>query len=143
MNGIALEKKIKQIVHSLVYEKGFVSPVDVLLRLEYLTSQDYTSWRFGQISYLEKVCKVNLSKLSFINHAIRKNANELSLEKSWTGYHTYRKGKSRKLVFSKSRDSKIEELYATHYVDRKRLQVLKKIKLGDTHDAPNGEVCSL
>jgi hypothetical protein len=34
MNNNDLEKKIKQIVHSQVYEKGFVCSVDVLIRLE-------------------------------------------------------------------------------------------------------------
>ena len=85
MNTLELETKIKQIVHSLAYEKGFVCAIDMLLKLEYLSSQDYKSWRFGKVDYLERVCKTNLSKLSLINRTIRKTANELKLEISWTG----------------------------------------------------------
>ena len=141
MNSLELEKKVKQIVHSLAYEKGFVCSVDVLLKLTYLSKQDHESWRFGRIDYLEKVCQVNLGKLSLINQTLRKNANELKLERSWTGYHKFGKGVSKKLIFSKSRDSKIEDAYATHYVDKKRIDELKKIKAGANHDpVKDGEV---
>src|SRR5690349_18121500 len=125
MNGIELEKKVKQLVHSLVYEKGFVCSVDVLLKLEYLSHQDYESWRFGKVDYLEKVCKTNMSKLSLINGTINKTANDLELERSLTSYHKFGKGKSKKLVFSKSGDAKIEDAYATHYLDKKRINEIK------------------
>jgi hypothetical protein len=141
MNTIELEKKVKQLVHSLAYEKGFVCSVDVLLKLAYLSKDDYESWRFGRIDYLEKVCQVNLSKLSMINKIMRKNANELGLESSWTGYNKYGKGVSKRLIFSKSRDSKIEDAYATHYVNKKRMLELKKIKSGSKIDSvKEGEV---
>ncbi|MEO6721780.1 MAG: hypothetical protein ABIN67_15635 [Ferruginibacter sp.] len=125
MNTIELEKKVKQLVHSLAYEKGFVCSVDVLIGLNYLSTADYESWRFGKVEYLEKVCKANLSKLSLINKAIRKNATELKLERSWTGYHKFGKGVSKKLIFSKSKDQKIEDAYATHYLNKKRILELK------------------
>ncbi len=44
MNNKALEEKIKHPVHSIVFEKGFVCPVDILLRLGYLSLNDYESW---------------------------------------------------------------------------------------------------
>ena len=128
MNASDLEKKVKQITHSLISEKGFACSVDILLRLEYLTKEDYKSWRFGRIDYLEKVCKTNLNKLSLINKIISKTANELKLEQSWTGYHKFGKGESKKLIFSKSGDHKIEDAYATHYVDKKRIAELKANK---------------
>jgi hypothetical protein len=125
MKAEELEKKVKQLVHSLAYEKGFVSSIDILIRLNYLSILDYESWRFGKVEYLEKVCKANLGKLSLINKAIRKNAKELKLESSWTSYHKFGKGENRKLIFSKSRDPKIEDVYATHYLDKKRILELK------------------
>jgi len=128
MNSIKLEKKVKQLVHSLAYEQGFVCSVDILIRLGYLSKADYESWRFGNVEYLEKVCKANLGKLTLINKAIRKNANELKLEKSWTGYHKFGKGENKKLIFSKSKDSKIEDSYATHYLGKRRIVELKENK---------------
>ena len=125
MNNKDLEKKIKSIAHSLIYEKGYVCSLDVLMRLDYLSKRDYEAWRFGKISYLEKACQVNLSKLSLINKTIRKIANDLDLKKSWTGYNQYGKSKKRRLRFSKSGDKNIEAVYATHYVDIERLNELK------------------
>jgi len=142
MNTLELEKKVKQIVHALAYEKGYVCSVDVLLKLTYLSKQDYESWRFGRIDYLEKVCQVNLSKLSLINQTIRKNANQLGLERSWTGYNKFGKGISKKLIFSKLRDCQIEDAYATHYLDKKRMLELKKNKTGSNQDLSKDEVGS-
>lgn len=127
MNNRELEQKTKEIAISLIYEKGFVSSVDVLLKLGYLTKDDYESWRRGRITYLEKVFHVNLSKLSAINRTIRKSAAELKLEKSWTAYNKYGKGKIR-LVFSKSGNKNIEDAYATHYVSKSLINEIKMNK---------------
>jgi hypothetical protein len=43
MNNKILEEKVKYVVHSLVYEKGFVCSVDLLLRLGYLSQSDYAT----------------------------------------------------------------------------------------------------
>ena len=72
MNNVDLEKEVKRLVHSNCYEKGYVCAVDMLLQLGYLTKDDYESWRFGRVDYLEKVCKTNLGKLTFINKLIGK-----------------------------------------------------------------------
>jgi hypothetical protein len=125
MNNKDLENKVIKTASSLIAEKGYVCAVDMLLKLEYLTKDAYESWRFGSIGYLEKACNVNLSKLSFINRTIRKIAGDLKLEPSWTSYKKYGKGVKHQLVFSKSGDRKIEEAYAAHYVDRKRMSELK------------------
>ena len=125
MKTVKLEERVRQIANSLIYEKGFICSVEMLLKLEYLTKKDYESWRFGKIEYLEKVCNVNLSKLSTINKTIRKIANDLKLEKSWTAYNKFGEGENKRLIFSKSRNIKIEEAYATHYVDKKRINEIK------------------
>ena len=70
MNKAELEKKIHSISMDLINEKNFVCSVDVLMRLQYLSQNDYEAWRFGKIEYLEKVCQVSLGKLSTINRLI-------------------------------------------------------------------------
>jgi hypothetical protein len=125
LNNIELESKVKSLVHSLKYEKGYVCSIDVLLKLEYLTKKNYEDWRFGRIECLEKVCGVNLSKLSLINKLIRKFSAELNLDKSLTAYFKYGKGAKSKLFFSKSRNNHIEVVYSTHYLDKKRIADLK------------------
>lgn len=128
MNNKDLDKDVKQLVHQNRYEKGYVCTVDILMQLNYLSKKDYEDWQFGRIDYLEKVCQVNLSKLTLINKLIRKYSTELSLKSSWTGYNQYRKGVKRRLRFSKSGNRTIEERYATHFVDKNRMIELKEEK---------------
>ena len=128
MNRAEIEKKIKQIVHELVNEKGYVCSVDVLMRLNYLTKTDYENWRFGRIEYLEKICQANLGKLSTINRFIRQIAAKTNLKPSWTGYNKYGKGAKTRLRFSKSGNENIEKLYATHYISEYVMQKLKQSK---------------
>jgi len=128
MNSIDLEKKVKSLVHSLRYEKGVVSAVDILIQLGFLTEKDYEDWRFGRVDYLEKVCSVNLSKLTLINKSIRKHSIDLGLESSWSGYNQFGKGVKRRLKFSKTVTKNIEDGYATHYLDKERLKELKAEK---------------
>jgi hypothetical protein len=128
MNSIDLEKKVKSLVHSLRYEKGVVSAVDILIQLGFLTEKDYEDWRFGRVDYLEKVCSVNLSKLTLINKSIRKHSIDLGLESSWSGYNQFGKGVKRRLKFSKTGTKNIEDGYATHYLDKERLKELKAEK---------------
>ena len=129
MNNKDLEKKTTLILNSLIYEKGYICSVDVLLRLEYLTPKDYEDWRFGRVPYLEKVCKVNLKKLSLTNRIIRKFAEQRQLKNSWTGYNQWGTKNKRILTFSKSGDPNIEKFYATHFIDNKRINELKELKM--------------
>jgi hypothetical protein len=128
MNTTELEKKIKQLVHSLAYEKGYVCPLDVLLRLQYLTPKDVDAWRFGRVPYLEKVCTTNLSKLTFINKTVYQHAVALQLTKSVTACQQYGKGPKRKLRFSKSGNPVIETAYASRNINRQRIAELKQPK---------------
>jgi len=125
MNNTDLEKEVKRLVHLNRYELGYVCAVEILKQLNYLSKKDYEDWRFGRVDYLEKVCQVNLSKLTLINKLIGKYSRELNLESSWTGYNQYGKGIKRRLKFSKTGKKNIEEAYATHYLDKARIAELK------------------
>ena len=120
MNNIELRKKVYSAMYTLVREKGFASPVDVLMAIGVLSKENYENWRFGRVSYLERVCQVNLGKLSTINHEIRVFAQRSNLKPSWTLYKKWGKGKSIKLRFSKSGNENVERLYATHYVSQRQ-----------------------
>ena len=128
MNNADIDKEVKRLVHLNSYEKGYVCVVDILLQLDYLTKKDYEDWRFGRVDYLEKVCNVNLSKLTLINKLIIKYSTELDLKRSWTGYNQFGSGIKRRLRFSKSGDKTIEDRYATHYIDKNRMIELKDNK---------------
>ena len=128
MNNKELEKKVKQFTSELAYKKGYVCSVDVLIELGYITEDDYQDWRFGKIPYLEKACQGNLHILSTVNRFIRKYSAEWNFEKSWTAYYHWGKGPKKRLIFSKSRDQQIETLYATHFLNKKRITELKTEK---------------
>ena len=128
MNNRDLDKEVKRLVHLNSYEKGYICAVDILLQLDYFKKKDYEDWRFGLVNYLEKVCNVNLSKLTLINKLIIKYSTELDLKSSWTGYNQFGKGIKRRLRFSKLGEKTIEDRYATHYIDKDRMIELKEKK---------------
>ena len=55
MNQNKLEKAIRKGVEELLEEKRYVSTVDLLVKLNYLSEEDCKKWRFGKIEFLEKV----------------------------------------------------------------------------------------
>ena len=122
MNNADLRNKIKLIGKEIIEEKGYLSSIDVLLKLEYLSEKDYENWRFGKVEYLEKVCAVNLKKLSTINKTIKQISGQWNLKQSWTAYNKYGKGKKIRLRFSKSGNERIEEIYATHHIDIEKIK---------------------
>ena len=77
------EKELIGKVHSAVYHqcqcRGYAAPVDVLMEVGVLPKQKYEDWRFGRVDYLERVCTVNLRKLSFIMHQMRVYAQKTGL----------------------------------------------------------------
>jgi hypothetical protein len=117
MNNAELKRKVYSVVNSILKEKIYISPVDVLMGVGILSVKDYENWRFGRVPYLEKVCKASLSKLSFVMKELRTYAQQNHLKPSWTAYNQWGvKGRRIPLRFSKSGDSSIEEAYATHFV---------------------------
>jgi hypothetical protein len=64
---------------------------------------------------------------------IRKFATELDLKSSLTAYSQFGKGIKRRLRFSKSGAKNIEDRYATHYIDIKRINELKETKASMQH----------
>ena len=119
MNRRDLEKKLSSVTSALLKEKGYISFIDVFMCLGYLSKEDYEDWRFKRIPCLEKVIKVNLSKINFIMKTVRRNSLNGKLKPSWTGYKSWGKGKKLDLRFSKSGERSVEETYATQFVKSK------------------------
>ena len=120
MNNIELQTKVRSAMYTLIKEKGVAAPAEVLIAIGILSKEDYKNWRFGRVPHLEKVCKVNLGKLSTINREIRAYAKNANLKPSWTDYRKWgvknRQAPKPKLRFSKSGDERVEQQYATHYI---------------------------
>lgn len=131
------EKELIGKVHSSVYHqcqrRGYATPVDMLMDIGVLPKQKYEDWRFGKVDYLERVCTVNLRKLSFIMHQMRVYAQKTGLKPSFCYYKRWgvkkKTGQGHKPViplwFSKSGNPEVEKWYATHFIDSKRIAELK------------------
>jgi hypothetical protein len=92
VNNKELHDKVHSTMYVLIKEKGVASPVEVLMAVGVLSKENYENWRRGRVSYLERVCEINLSKLSAINHEIRVFAQKNDLKPSWTDYRQWGKG---------------------------------------------------
>ena len=115
------EKELIGKVHSSVYHqcqrRGYAAPVDVLMDIGVLPKQKYEDWRFGKVDYLERVCTVNLRKLSFIMHQMRVYAQKTGLKPSFCYYKRWgvkkKTGQGHKPViplrFSKSGNPEVEK----------------------------------
>jgi hypothetical protein len=126
LNRSELKIKILNTSNQLIAKKGFICSIDVLCELDYLNKDQISDWRFGKIQYLEKVCVKNLGTLTFINRTIKEIAKGKNLKPSWTAYNRFGKGVKTRLIFSKSKDEKIENAYATHYIDKEKIMELKR-----------------
>ncbi|MCI8526392.1 MAG: hypothetical protein HFF17_10860 [Oscillospiraceae bacterium] len=132
------DKELIGKVHSAMYhqcrDRGYAAPVDVLLDMGVLPKAKYEDWRFGRVDYLERVCTVNLRKLSRIMHEMRVYAQKNRLRPSFCYYKRWgvkkKNGQGHKPViplrFSKSGAPEIERWYATHFLDTKRIAELKE-----------------
>ena len=116
MNRQELGIKVRHTMNQLVREKGYVSPLDLFLKMEKVSPWLVEEWRCGKVPYLERVIHGNLNQFSFIMKEFRKTARELNLKASYTAYMSCGKGQKCPLRFSKSGDAQIEQLYCTHYV---------------------------
>ncbi len=116
LNRDDLVRQMREASAALLEEKGYISFVDVLMRMEKLTKADYDAWRFGRTSCLESVIAVNLAKISHLLRAFQQHARAGGLRSSKTAYLTWGKGPKRQLRFSKSGAPNIEDAYAAHFL---------------------------
>lgn len=113
-----LQSKLSIVTSELLKEKGYISFVDVFIKLGYLDPKDYENWRMKRVPYLERVIKINLDKINYIMKTVRRNSLHGKLKPSWTAYKSWGKGKKIDLRFSKFGDPNVEKLYATHFVKK-------------------------
>jgi len=140
MNNGEIIGKVHNSMYQQIKKSGMATPVQVIIDLGYLSQADYDRWRFGKgVDYLERVCKVNLHKLSFIMKQVRAYARKNDLRPSWTFYKQWgRKGKKTiKLRFSKHGDEGVEKGYATHYVSAKRMAEIKQTRTDSNESEKN------
>jgi hypothetical protein len=123
MNRTEILSKLSNVTSRLLKEKGYISPVDVLLQIGWLDRRDYEAWRLGKIPFLEQAIMANLAKINFMMKTLRTNSLHGGLKPSWTAYNSWGKKGGKKLRFTKGGDPNIETAYATHFVMPKKQPV--------------------
>lgn len=120
-----LSEQIRCIMRQELQSKGYVTPIEVLTELHILTPDDIAHWRGGRIPYLEKICKADLTELSKILREMSWYAGACRFTPSWTCYKTIGTEEKKTLHFTKNDIHSLEQEYATHFLDVKRLRELK------------------
>ena len=123
MNTHEIQVKVTTAMYELIRDSGVAAPVEVLMKIGALSKENYELWRLGRVPYLEKICTVNLHKLSTIMREVRVYAKKHDLKGSWTMYKKWKSkgGKVIPLRFSKSGLEQIEREYATHYISATKM----------------------
>ena len=110
-----LEDRVVRVAEAALAERSFVSPIDVLIGLRWLTPQAVDAWRQGRADDLERLAQVDLHKLSTAMAVLGRWAEARGLRPSETAYLA-RSRDRRHLRFSRSGDPGIEAAYRTHWV---------------------------
>lgn len=112
----AMYPRIVQAVASILANSKVVAPVDVIVRMGWLTADRLDDWRFGRVPYLERVIGCNLPRLSRFLRILGFHCYELNLSASQTAYVKHGKGRRTPLRFTKIGDEGLEKVYARHFV---------------------------
>ena len=86
MNDRELIATVRSSMYRQCRERGFAAPVDVLMDIGVLPKKRYEDWRYGRVDYLERVCTVNLKKLSAVMREMRAYAKMQNLKPSFCCY---------------------------------------------------------
>lgn len=112
----ALFPKVERAVLAILASGKVVTPVDVMVRIGWLSQEDLDAWRQGRVPYLEAVVQCNLTRLSRFLRVLRFYCHDLNLTGK-PGEAPRRKGrKALALRFTKTGDPRIEAAYARRYV---------------------------
>lgn len=132
--SVSLERRVVQAAEAALAERGFVSPIDVLVGIGWLHAGRLDEWRQGRVDCLERVTTANLHKLSDAMRLFRRWARGRGLVPSETAY-VARTRDRRSLRFSVSGDADIERAYRTHWVSPE-LSERKRERLRERQSRP-------
>ena len=100
---------IVNVTKQVLLSNSSISSLDLFLGMGLLEALHVQRWRKGQVPYLEKVVKCNLSKANRILRIFRMHAHDLGLGRRLNGPA---KWKGKVLRFSKSGERALEEAYS-------------------------------
>lgn len=110
-----LEERVVRAAHSALAEHGYLSTIDVLLRLGWLAATHVDIWRQGRIECLEEMIQAGPAKQLTALRTLRRWVDEQGLTPHETSY-VARTRDRRRLRFSVSGAPETELAYRTHWV---------------------------
>lgn len=141
MAASRLAERVVQAAEAALAAQGYVSPVDVLLRLGWLAPAHLDQWRQGRIECLERAVQASLGKQTTAMGTLRAWASRRGLRPSETRYIARTRDR-RHLRFSVSARPEIERAYRTHWVSPE-LSERKQARLAEREgEAPDLVVIS-
>lgn len=117
-NRKKLEDRVREAAEAALAAQEYVSAIDVLVGIGWLSPSNVASWRQTRVDYLERVINANLSRVSEAMHLFRSWAAAKGLAPSETAYVARQPGRP-ELRFSKSGNAQIELSYRTHWLSPK------------------------
>lgn len=127
-----LEERVVEAANAALSDQGYVSPIDVFIRMGWLAFVHVERWRIGRLPNLETMIQVNPDKISKTMALFQEWARNRNLKPSETAYLARTTGPRCDLQFSRSGDPSIERFYRTHYVspelsERKQEKLREKL----------------
>jgi len=110
-----LSKRVTTAAEAALAAHGFVSPVEVFLRIGWLNPNTFRYWQQGRIESLEEVMLSNPSRMSQVIELLWSWATTKGLVSSETSY-TARTPQRQALRFSASGDQNVEQRYRIHWI---------------------------
>jgi hypothetical protein len=107
--------RIERAVAAILANGKVVTPVDVLVKMDLLAPKDLEDWRFGGTPYLERVIRGSLPRLGRLLRILGYHCHDLNLVASQTAYVSWGNGPRTPLRFTKTREPRLEKLYARHF----------------------------
>jgi hypothetical protein len=110
-----LQLRVTRVAEAVRDDQRFVTAIDVLIGLGWLTPSQVDRWRQGRVETLEQAMQVNPSKITAALAALQRWAHDEGLKPSETHY-VARTRDRRQLRFSAIGDAAMEHAYSTHWV---------------------------
>ena len=112
----SLEERVAFAAEDALADHQYVSVIDVLTGIGFLSPAHLDDWRKGRLPYLEQAVQAGPEKVSRAIKMFQDWAQERGLKPGETVYLARTRGPSSELHFSQSGDPAIEKVCRTHYV---------------------------
>lgn len=124
-----LEKRVEQAAESALAAQRFVSAIDIVVGLRWISTQQVDAWRRGYIATIESQIQTSPTKVMAALVALQQWAQARGLTRAEIDYVTATRDR-RRLQFSIDGDNVVERAYRTHWqspdIDKRTVERVNK-----------------